>query len=161
MTRLSQLEAVLPGTIGIPMLMGEREVYTVPGGWVVLGIGLLFLCGGILTLAKHIAVVRHGVWTHGVVVKFSRTNKFGSSYYPVVEYTDLSGEQRQEQLPSKSGEYVGKSMKVVYDRRDPSTVLDGSSFGLWIVPSIIILIGLFSVVVGVLSLLGRIELSNH
>ncbi len=66
MARVSQFAAVLPGTIAIPMLMAEREVYVLPSGWVFLGVGLFFVCVGILTLAKHITVARRGVRTHGV-----------------------------------------------------------------------------------------------
>ena len=160
MARASRLAAVLPGTIATPILMAEREVYIMPGGWVFLGLGLLFVCAGILILTKHIRVVRRGVRTSGVVVEFARPSTFSSSY-PVVEFKDVAGEQRREELPSTDGACIGKSINIIYDPRDPSQVLHASSFGLWIAPSILSLLGLFSVVVGVLSLLGMIELTSH
>ena len=139
--------------------------------WILLvvfgGLGLAALSGGLLWGWNRLPLLQSGAHTTGVVVDqkeriSSRTGmsqksatSFGSTinYYPIVEFTDDSGEtHRFEGSTGGGGKPIiatGTEVGVVYDPTDPSKAQIDSFAQFWLGPLVVAVCGLIFLLMGV------------
>ena len=94
---------------------------------------------------------------------YSSSAGFGGMYYPVVRFLTDKQEWITQELsigysPAKK---EGTKLEVIYDPDDPTNVEINSTFQLEVLPRILVIIGVFGLVFGVLELLDITQLINE
>ena len=128
--------------MGIPIVVGLM-LFT-------LGIGML--SGGIVSLLKRRKQNAGSLSATGVVTAFARgMGRSGYIYYPQVQFAISSGQafRFQSSAGSSRAEYgVGQEVKVLYCADNPQQAEIDSASSLWLLPGIMIGMGIVFVVVG-------------
>ena len=130
-------------------------------------IGIILGIWGIVMLMSNIALVANGVKTTGIVVDVKErvdheeayTDEDGRyheatdeySYFPIIEFKTEDGltVQHTSNFGSGNRPTVGTSRAMIYEKGNPDHAQEDSAGALWILPIVLILIGLLALGAGV------------
>jgi hypothetical protein len=137
------------------LLLAERETIVISGGWVFLFMGLIFAPIGLVAVFRSIRFIMRGVRTRATVSEYTGDGT------PVVKFVDQSGtEQRAEVSTTRGGTPVGQQLEIIYTLTNPADACDPGFSTLWLVPLLCAFLGGISLIGGILTLLGVVELSG-
>jgi hypothetical protein len=132
---------------------------------IVLAISIGAIAIGIHLWQKTNHLLTAGKKTKAVIFKNNHSSNagFGGTYYPVVRFLTDKQEWITQELsigysPAKK---EGTKLEVIYDPDDPTNVEINSTFQLEVLPRILVIIGVFGLVFGVLELLDITQLINE
>lgn len=122
-----------------------------------LGIALLLV--GISLLSKSKRIINNGISVEAQVINV-KVNRIGKNTYytPEIRFTTLKGETANAKLDktSKSPAYSsGDKVGIIYSKDDPNEILVDSFFNKYGFPTIFIVVGAISLLIGLLKIIRR------
>jgi hypothetical protein len=112
--------------------------------------GLLFFIVGMVLLYKNTSFVKKAAKAEGEIVEINEYISSSSGrrvrmYSTIIEYTTLKNEAVHFTNPSSSSfkPKMGKKLGVLYHEEEPEKAKIASVFNLYIIPGILIVLGLF------------------
>jgi hypothetical protein len=139
------------------MMFGEIIILTISTGAIAIGIHLWQKGNHLLTTGKRAkAVIFKNNYSSGTAGNVGM-------YYPVVRFlTDKQEWITQElSIGYSLAKKEGTKLEVIYDPDEPTNVEINSTFQLEVLPRILVIIGVFGLVFGVLELLDITQLINE
>jgi hypothetical protein len=110
------------------------------------GCTLLFLLTGIILLYKNTQFVKNATKTTGEIVEYtSYMQRTRTMYTPIIEFKTFNNTTVKFPSPSSSNwkPKIGKTVNIVYHEENPEKAKLDSVFMLYILPVILIVLGLF------------------
>lgn len=123
-------------------------------------IGLSLSAFGVFTFKKNQKLAKNGVKTMAKVVDVSEQTDTDSegfsskSYYPVLEFVDQNSQKHKFKGNVGGGKrkyHLDQEVEIIYDPTNPAQAQMKSFFTQWIMPMIIVVVGIMLAIGGVVS----------